>query len=109
MEQVSPGSTVPCCVLPQPFWAWGALHRTLLRADPPDEVHEVPWDGWLPKPSSALASGMVQAGPAAGFVLGVIGLGQPHSSSRFIRQVLLCTPSMHLAEQRSVPESTKAP
>lgn len=85
MEQVSPGSTVPRCLLPQPFRAWGALHGTLLRVDPPGELHKVPWDEWLPKPSSALASGMVQAGPEVGFVLGIIGLGQPHSSSRFIK------------------------
>lgn len=109
--QVSPGSTVPRCMLPQPVLAWGALRGTLLCADPPGELHTVPWDGWLPKASSALALGMVWAGPAAGFVLGVTGLGQPHfRSSRFIETKEVCPAlhRMHLADHKSVPECTKA-
>lgn len=74
MEQVSPGGTVPRWVQ-----SWlGAWRGTSLCADPPGELS---LDRGLPQPSSALAFGTVWAG----FVLSVIGLGQPHcGSSRFI-------------------------
>lgn len=100
MELVSPGSAVGGCVLPQPVLAWGALHGTFLCADPPGELCYVPWDGWLPKPSSALAFGMVRAGPAAGF--------EPGSRFMETKDVRSALRRMHLADHKSIPKCTKA-